>query len=205
MSVIESYEYYAACPSCGAANVGIDKCEYCGASLIKKKINTNTTGHGMSEQEEILYQEDINLQEVDGKLCENDPFLLLFCPIFGGAFILVPTIIAIAFTSVGIMETWVMLMIGLFWIVGICGFAPLVLNIYGKIKCKNGEEVTGIVRGYENTMVTVNGAPCLAIRILIDQYVEPKILVLRTGNTKRKYQIGKSISLRKYKNKYIIL
>ena len=43
MAVVESYEYYSACPQCGAANVGKEKCDYCGTSLIKKKINTEVS------------------------------------------------------------------------------------------------------------------------------------------------------------------
>lgn len=206
MSIVEKYEYYSACPQCGAANVGSEKCDYCGASLIKSKINTNSniTVHERDEQEEKNYQEDINYPEVKGKIFEKDEFLFIFCPLFGGIFLLVPTIIFFAFSSVGILEPWVILMLALFWIIGAAGLYPLINYFYSKNKCRNGREITGIVRGYQESMLIVNGRPVLNVRLLVDQQTEPKILVLSTGNTRKQYPLGKVLKLRGYNNKFII-
>ena len=60
MGVMESYEYYSACPQCGAANIGHEKCDYCGASLIKKRVNTK-----LSNYDEFESEDDRNLREDD--------------------------------------------------------------------------------------------------------------------------------------------
>lgn len=205
MSTIESYEYYSACPQCGAANVGNEKCDYCGASLIKSKTNANVTIlSNRDEREQINLEEDAYYPEIKGKLFEKDEFLFIFCPIFGGIFLLVPTVILIVFSSTGIMEPWVFAMLALFWIVGIGGIYPIINYFITKAKCKNGREVRGIVRGYQESMVLINGRPALSIRLLVDQYTDPKILVLSTGTTTREHPIGKELKLRGYKNKFVI-
>ena len=204
MSRMESIEYYSACPQCGAANVGMDKCDYCGASLIKSRVNTDFQ-YSKNSEEEKNFEEDSYYPEIKGKIYTNDTFLLLFCSIFGGAFILVPAIIMIAFISAGIMEIWVVAMLLLFFAIGIGSLIPLINYYVKKSKCKQGEDISGIVRGYEETMVSVNGRPVLAVRLLIDEMTNPKILILNTGETKRKYPLGRVITLRGYDNNFIIV
>lgn len=203
MAVVESYEYYSACPQCGAANVGKEKCDYCGTSLIKKKINTEVS-YERNDEEEENFRQDSDYPEVRGKICEMDSFLLLFCPLFGGIFLLVPTIILIAFSSAGIMEPWVFLMLIMFWLIGIGGISPLFVNLYKSAKCKTGDQIAGIVRGYEESMVTVNGKPVLYVRLLVNERTDPKILVLNTGKNRKPYPLGKVIKLRGYNNNFII-
>ncbi|MDO4188019.1 MAG: hypothetical protein Q4D29_03440 [Lachnospiraceae bacterium] len=203
MATVESVEYYSACPQCGAANVGLEKCDYCGASLIKRKTNTEFRSE-MSDEETENLRQDADYPEVRGKLYEPDPFLLMFCPIFGGIFLLVPTIILLAFSSVGIMESWLYLMLGLFWLIGIGGISPLIVSLYKNVKCKNGNLITGIVRGYEESMVLVNGKPMLYVRLLVNERTDPKILILNTGKSAKVYPIGKVMKLRGYNNNFII-
>lgn len=203
MSIIESIEYYSACPQCGAANIGKEKCEYCGTYLVKSK--TNRTVDEKTSEEDKNYQEDIQYPEIKGKIYEKDDFLMLFCPLFGGMFIVLPIVISIIFISVGIMEPWLYAMFALFWLIGIGGLSPLVISIVQRAKCKNGDEITGIVRGYENSIVIVNGSPVLKMRVLINEYTNPTILVLGTGTTKRLFPVGKVIKLKGYNNKYIII
>lgn len=202
MGVKESIEYYSACPQCGAANKGNGVCEYCGGSLIKRRINEKTEFPGASEEEANL-MEDYNLSEVNGKLRERDMFLLIFCLVFGGSFTLVPVIIGVAFTSAGIMEGWVILMLAVFLLVGICSFIPLIRSAVHAAKCKMGEPVSGIVRGYENSLSSINGQPVLNIRLLVDKDTNPYILVMGTGKTKRQFKPGTVIYLKRYKNSYI--
>lgn len=204
MSGVESIEYYSACPQCGAANVGLEKCDYCGASLIKSRVKTNNA-YDKSAEEDKNFKEDMDYPEIKGKIYEKDEFLLIFCPIFGGVFVLVPTIIMIAFISTGIMEGWLFAMFALFYVIGIGALIPLFSYFIKRGKCKRGKEITGIVRGYEEQMILVNGKPVLSVRILIDEKTDPKILVLNTGNTRRIYPLGKVITLKGYENNFVIV
>lgn len=208
MNVVESVEYFPSCPQCGASNNGKELCEYCGTSLVKRRINQSIglAGFGMANNslEEENMMEDSDLREISGKSGNLDPFIIMFCLIFGGCFCLVPIIIGVAFTGSGIMEPWVFLMLGLFLLIGLGSLAPLVIAIISNIKCKTGEPVSGIVRGYSKSMVSVNGSPVLNMRLLMDENDEKYILVLRSGSTERRYKIGSTVHLKRYKNKYII-
>ena len=206
MGVMESYEYYSACPQCGAANIGHEKCDYCGASLIKKRVNTKLSNYDEFESEDDKnLREDIDYPVINAKLFGNDSFLVIFCSLFGGGFLLIPTVLFISFVSTGIMEMWAYAMFLIFWLIGIGALIPLINHIIKKSKCNKGTEIEGIVRGYEKSMVMVNGSPTLRMRILIDKETEPKILVLNTGSTRRVYPIGKTIKLKGYNNNFIIV
>lgn len=206
MGVMESYEYYSACPQCGAANVGHEKCDYCGTSLIKKKINKTLSNSDEFESEDDKnYREDMDYPVINAKLFGNDSFLVVFCSIFGGAFLLIPTVLCISFVSTGIMEMWAYAMFAIFWLVGIGALIPLINHIIKKAKCNKGTEITGIVRGYEKSMVMVNGSPTLRMRVRIDEATEPKIIVFNTGGTRRVYPVGKTIKLKGYDNNFIIV
>ena len=206
MGVMESYEYYSACPQCGAANIGHEKCDYCGASLIKKRVNTKLSNYDEFESEDDKnLREDIDYPVINAKLFGNDSFLVIFCSLFGVRFLLIPTVLCISFVSTGIMEMWAYAMFLIFWLIGIGALIPLINHIIKKSKCNKGTEIEGIVRGYEKSMVMVNGSPTLRMRILIDKETEPKILVLNTGSTRRVYPIGKTIKLKGYNNNFIIV
>ncbi|MDY5639745.1 MAG: hypothetical protein SPF36_01425 [Lachnospiraceae bacterium] len=206
MGVMESYEYYSACPQCGAANIGHEKCDYCGASLIKKRVNTKLSNYDAFESEDDRnLREDIDYPVINAKLFGNDSFLVIFCSLFGSGFLLIPTVLCISFVSTGIMEMWAYAMFLIFWLIGIGALIPLINHIIKKSKCNKGTEIEGIVRGYEKSMVMVNGSPTLRMRILIDKETEPKILVLNTGSTRRVYPIGKTIKLKGYNNNFIIV
>ena len=162
MGVMESYEYYSACPQCGAANIGHEKCDYCGASLIKKRVNTKLSNYDEFESEDDKnLREDIDYPVINAKLFGNDSFLVIFCSLFGGGFLLIPTVLCISFVSTGIMEMWAYAMFLIFWLIGIGALIPLINHIIKKSKCNKGTEIEGIVRGYEKSMVMVNGSPTL--------------------------------------------
>ena len=206
MGVMESYEYYSACPQCGAANIGHEKCDYCGTSLIKKRVNTKLSNYDEFESEDDKnLREDIDYPVINAKLFGNDSFLVIFCSLCGGGFLLIPTVLCISFVSTGIMEMWAYAMFLIFWLIGIGALIPLINHIIKKSKCNKGTEIEGIVRGYEKSMVMVNGSPTLRMRILIDKETEPKILVLNTGSTRRVYPIGKTIKLKGYNKNFIIV
>lgn len=203
MSGYQTIEYYQTCPSCGANNNGKEFCEYCGSSLVKSTTRTEYESP-VKAQEYANEAEDAMLPIIEGKYCGIDSFLLLFCPIFGGGFILIPTILCIAFVSSGIMEGWAYAMFGLFWMIGIGAMIPLFVSISRSAKCKKGERITGIVRGYEEDhSVLINGRPRLCVRILVEHNGTPSILVLSTGGTNRRYALGQQVTLRNYDDKYV--
>lgn len=202
MKVTDSIEYYASCPQCGAPNTGnMARCEYCDALLIKKTIRE--TENGYSNMEYQFSEDDMILPEVKGHFCGKNTFLVLFTLFFGGMFLLVPTIICITFVSTGIMEPWLIAFFALFWLIGIGSFVPLIVGTVRKTKCKNGEIITAEVRGYEDSMIMINNRPEQMIRLKIYEHGTYKMLILNTGETKRKYPIGFNIRLRHYKNNYM--
>jgi len=202
MKNVEQIEYYSSCPSCGAINNGSKFCEYCGATMVKAKSVSN---YGREDIEEEYLQEDANLPIIRGKKASRDPFLLFFCPIFGGTFLLVPTIILIVFSSVGIMEPWLIAMLSLFWLIGICGIAPLFVNLISRAKCKNGEIVKGTVRGYDHSMYMINNRPALNVRLRIYEDGKYKILILGTGQTSRQYALGRELTLKRHNKYYMVV
>lgn len=204
MSVTEVFEYYAECPACGASNRGNSVCDYCGASMIKSRTKS-TDGTGVSDIEENNERDDSILPHIKAKSGNVDTFLLLFCSIFGGGFILVPLIVMIAFISTGILEPWVLGMLLLFFIIGFSSLIPLVINIRNVMKTKKGDIISGTVRGYAKTATYINGECVLRIKVLIDRDTEPKIVIFNTGETTRMYPINTEIKLRRYENYFSIV
>lgn len=199
-----SVEYYSTCPSCAAANQGGDTCLYCGTSLIKKV----TSGYGNSDlmDRELEYEdEDANLPHVKGKACTSDSFLTVFSLVFGGMFLAIPTVIFSTFVASGIFQPIMIGFFGIFWAVGIGSFIPLIMNIKNRMKVKNGRIISGIVRGYDRSSVSINDRPVLIMKVLIEEYPENKILLLNTGNTMRTHSLGATVRLRNVDNIYEIL
>jgi len=202
MSFAETVEYYDECPSCGARNTGGSLCEYCGASMIKKKITLGESGRSNIEEDNA--NEDCNLPHIDGKSGRLDPFILLFCSIFGGCFVFVPLIVSTAFISSGIMEIWVILMMVLFLMIGIGSLVPLFLGLINGAKCKKGEVMTGEVRYYTRTGTTVNGQYVMRIHLKTYKNGSPVIISFSTGQTGKPYPIGSTVTFRNYKDYYRI-
>lgn len=195
MAITKSVEYYTECPSCGATNTGNEVCEYCGASLIKSKSTIESEGPDTIEDE--YFRGDAGLKQIYGKSANLDPFTVIFCSIFGGCFIVVPFIIGFTFISTGIAETWAFAMLGMFVLIGVGSFSPIVIKIVNKSKVKNGEEISGTVRGYSNSLSSINNAPVLNVHIKIYADGEEKIVILNTGVTERRYPVGSTIYLKR--------
>lgn len=202
MKVVNTIEYYAACPQCGAANAGnVANCEYCGSLLIKRSVQETVEGN--YDLESQYAQEDAYLPEIDGHFCGKDTFLVLFCSLFGGIFLLVPTTLFLAFLGAGIMEVWLVFFFLIFWVIGGTSFAIMFVRLGRKMKCKNGEIIQGEVRRYENSIVRINNVPAQNIYIKVYMEGAYKILVLNTGETRRRYIPGTKVRLRRYKNCYM--
>lgn len=196
---VENIEYYSACPACGAAGKGKSFCEYCGTSLIKARTITEETKESIDERN---LTEDAGLPVIEGKRAGKNAFLWIFCSIFGGTFLLVPSFICLVFLTMGMMEPWLILFFTLFWIIGIGALIPLIGNIYANIKCRDGCEVYGTVRGYENGNYTINGRPVQNMRVRIQTPEGTKLLILGTGETNRKYAPGQNLVMKNYKKYY---
>ena len=199
----ERIEYYDVCPNCGARSKVQDTCEYCGSSLIKSVIRSERN-IPVVDYEEELRAEDAKYPILPCRSCGRNTFLNLFCGIFGGCFILVPFIVGTAFIGAGIAEMWVIAMLGLFLLVGVGSLVPLIINISNTVKCKSGDLISAKVRGYENTMSSINGQPVLAVRLLINKDGRPGIIVLNTGKTTRSYSINQEIEIRNRDNLYML-
>ncbi len=201
MENLSSIEYYSTCPACGAASGNKDVCEYCGASLIKKKTFQKSTTNSLEEQFE---EEDRNIPMFKGKSCNKDTFLLLFSLIFGGCFLIVPIIALSIFLSTGLMEIWVLPMMLLFMVIGACSFIPLILSTVRRSKCKNSPVLQGIVRGYADGSIIINGKPVQMVKILVNLPSGPKIALINLSDSTKPYVVGSSIGIRNYQRYFLI-
>lgn len=201
--MVSSIEYYSKCPSCGATSGNKEVCDYCGSSLIKKRTFENK--EVINSLEEQYRIEDEQIPVFKGKGCNRDMFMILFSSIFGGCFLLVPTIILIAFTSSGIMEPFIYPMLLLFMAIGVGSFIPLIRSSIKRSKCKKSPALTGIVRGYtENRIVMVNGSPVKMVRVLVNLPSGPKIAEISTGGPDKPYPVGKMVKIHNYENYFYI-
>lgn len=191
MNTVETLEYHESCPGCGASNDGTGVCPYCGSSMIKSRRISKST----QNPADAVYAEDMGLAVVKAKSGEVNSFLKIFCPLFGGIFIAVPTILFFAFLSFGLMEFWLVGFFSLFWIIGFGSLVPLIASISRNRKCKSGKRLRGIVRGYSNSNISINGAPALNIRIRVED-AQPFLVQFNTGETSQEYPIGAHLFLR---------
>lgn len=191
MRTVETIEYYEECPACGASNDGSGVCSYCGSSLMKSR----TVQQIDQPLEDVLSEEDRNLPLVKGKCATVNTFLKLFCPLFGGIFLVVPTFISGVFFASGMMALWLIPFFSLFWIIGVGGFAPLVRAFRRNKRCKNGAQMVALVRGYSNSSTSTNGTPTKNICLRIEQG-GPYLVEFNTGETKRLYPVGSRVLVR---------
>ncbi len=204
MSYTSSIEYYSACPSCGGAGQGQEICMYCGTSLVKKKMGGRVEGEYVDPEAEFAMA-DAGIPRVLGTFAGPNLFLVIFCLAFGGCFLLIPGGIFVGFIALGMFEWFLFAFFSIFWIIGIVAFGVLFGYLKKRKKIKNGQVIRAVVHGYGTSNVTINHMPVLTIKLLIDEFTDPKILVVSTGDTERKYAIGQQIQLRNYQNLYEIL
>lgn len=201
---VVNIEYHSVCPACGAAGGGREICEYCGANLIKNR-SEESFGEGSLEERNAM--EDLGLPIEHGKSCETDKFMLMFCLIFGGMFVTVPTILCVVFISVGIFFWPMIFFFGIFWVIGFGALMPIILPAVNRKKCKQGPVVTGELRGYEESMVMMNGRPILNMRIRMWDSARnsDKIVLLSSGETVRRYPAGAQMSFRNSGKYYMLV
>lgn len=199
MSTVEKIEYYSTCPSCGAPSDPSGTCPYCGSSLVKNRVVTELD----ASEEDAILQEDMSLPIVKGKCGKVDSFFKIFCPLFGGIFVLVPTILCVAFSVVRFLNAFMFLFCLPFFAIGLGALIPLFVAMSNEKKCLEGQRLVGIVRGYENSSVSVNGSPVKIIRVRVDEGGS-RLIVFSTGNAQRTYPIGSKIVLRNSGEHYLI-
>lgn len=204
MSYTSSIEYYSTCPSCGGAGQGQAVCMYCGTSLVKKKM-AETVGSEYVSPEAQYAMEDAGLPQIQGTFAGPNMFLLLFCLAFGGGFLLIPGGIFAGFVATGMFEWYLLAFFSIFWMIGIAAFCVLFTYLGKRNKIKNGKVITAVVHGYGRGNMYINDMPVLTVKLLIDEFSDPKLLTLNTGSTERKYALGQTIKLRNYQDLYEII
>ena len=201
MGYIEKTEYYTECPHCGAPRgASGDVCEFCGSSLIKGKEIVDTSG---GDPYDVYLAQDAGLPVVTGKLCgtKGNGFWV----IFGGMFFLLPTVMFIAFLNSGMTEAWIVLFFLPFWAVGIGTLSIPIRSAFYKKKCEGECELHGTVRGYESGDVLINDRPVQNLRVRVSRNGREELLLLKTGQTSRTHAVGSSITLKNYKDRYLIV
>lgn len=206
MSTIERVEYYSGCPSCGAASEGKEVCPYCGTSLVKKRYMIEVE----ESAEDIIAREDAGLPVVRGALVGSsgmDTFLKVFCPLFGGIFVGVSLVLMIAFGASGLLflDPFMILFFVPFLLIGFGAFVPLFVMASRKSKVKNGRQVPGIVRGYEDGGYQVNGRTVQNMRVRINDGGQVKLLILSTGSANKPYPVDSSINMLNAEDLYTIV
>lgn len=206
MATIENIEYYVECPSCGAHKEDADFCQYCGTSLIKSRTVTSADSERLTD---VFFREDHGLKRVEGKTSDFPKELKLFCALFGGLFLFVPTFLCFVFMAVGIFEIWLLLFFGIFWVIGAASFIPWIRANKARSNTAHGTVLVGIVRGYENSNISVNDRPVQKVMLRLscpdDPSYQPIILHLNTGSTNCKWPLGEKLVLRNWQDYYQII
>ncbi|MDO4183295.1 MAG: hypothetical protein Q4E12_06805 [Coriobacteriia bacterium] len=200
MGRVETIEYYDRCPSCGAAADGDGICDYCGASLVRRRTTTETN----ESFEDMALREDRGLPVEKAKVAGMSGSMKFFLLLFGGIWFLTPTVLVVLFSLTGIMKPWLFAFFGIFWAVGLGCMVPLVVSVVRQRACRNGQQVTASLRGYEDGIYMINERPVQVMRLRVETEAGPKLVLLNTGATNRRYAPGMELHLRTANGRYII-
>lgn len=126
---------------------------------------------------------------------------ICFPGIFALCFLGIPTITALSIPDVGV---------GLFLIPFLLvGGTAAFITIFSLVKylmvMKKGKRISGIVCGYEDDDVRINGRPAQIVRLLINTPVGKRYIMYKLGNTSQPYAIHSTVSLLAYKNYFKIM
>jgi len=178
------------CPNCGAP-ITSEICPYCG-------LNT-----GYQELKDYN-----NLPKIDCKEAHIGFWTTFFPLIFAFGFGFAGLVMPISFMISGDenFDGLTLLFFVPFALVGIVAayfsIAPLVRLFLIKTK---GTEIDGLVCGYTNDNVTLNGAPSKVAIIKIDTDEGPKLIHYQLGDTVCPYEIQSKIKLKVYKDMFTII
>lgn len=201
-----SKSYFSNCPNCGAPGNGSEYCGHCGASLVNNNVNKYFNG----SQSNVPLQDQFAIQDaacprIEGKSGERGFTETLFLTIFGFVFTLVGCVFLVLTAVIGSAMGIFVLLAVVFLIIGIVSLILLFKTSAARVRCRKGQRISGIVRGYEEIQnVTFNDAPLLKIKVLVDMYTNPRIIIFSIGSSVRTYEVGSQITLRNSGDYYII-
>lgn len=178
MEVIEKTE----CPNCGAP-VTSEICPYCNTAT-----GINTAAANMEYP--VIECKEAHLGFF------NTAFPIIFAVGFGFFGFVFP----IAFASTDQFKT-VLAMCSIFALISVVAFVIVLRTIikYSLVKAK-GKDINGIVYGYMDDNLLINGGPAQIVKIKVDTDEGPRFILYQTGDTKQPYKINGLIKLKVYKD-----
>lgn len=92
-----------------------------------------------------------------------------------------------------------------FALVGLVATVFTILPIYRYLMLMiKGKEIYGTVYGYVDDEVLLNGRPAQVVKILVQSPEGPRFIMYQLGNTEHPYGINTKVSLRVYKDLFMI-
>lgn len=200
MSTVQTTQYHSICPSCGAAHDGSGVCAYCGASMVASQQVTQVN----ETPEQTMMREDAGLPLVKGKSGQISGFMKVFCILFGGIFLFVPTFLILCFAAVGLFDPLFLASFAVFPIVGIGALTPVVRASAIKKRCMAGRRLNAVVRYYVDGDYLVNDKPVQILRLRTEE-PQPRIIELNMGESKQSYAPGMRLTLANDEDYFVIL
>lgn len=178
MEVIEKTN----CPNCGAP-ITTEICPYCNTATGIKSAKANM-------EYPVIECKEANLGFF------NTVFPLIFAVGFGFFGFVFPI-----FMREEEEFTTVIAMCSIFALIGTVAFIIVLINVGRSIMIKlKGKDINGIVYGYMDDNLIINGSPAQIVKIKADTQEGPRFILYQTGDTKQPYAINSSINLKVYKN-----
>jgi len=179
------------CPNCGAP-VTTEICPYC---------NTKT---GLDTKTADMEYPVIECKEATLTFW-NTIFPMIFAISFG---LSSPMFITLPWSSSREISGFFLAFLPGFLIFFTIGAVSLYITLknvirYLKIK-KNGKEIQGIVYGYMDDNVLLNGSPAQIVKILIDTPKGKRFILYQLGDIKQPYKINSKIIIKVYKDIFMI-
>lgn len=184
----KSKEYI--CSNCGAA-VTSEICPYCGSVT-----NVETS-------EAYMEYPVLNCKEAALGFWTT-VFPLIFAVMFTIAGIVMLTVAISGIAEDGATPIVILMFIP-FLLIGIAATVIVLKNVirYAILKSK-GKHITGIVYGYTNDNVRINGSPAQIVKILVDTQQGKRFIMYQLGDTSKPYGVNTEIKLIVYKNIFMI-
>lgn len=176
------------CPNCGAP-ITTEICPYCN---VITGLDTKNA--------------DMEYPVIDCKEANITFWNVCFPMIFAISFGFFGFVFPLIFLLAGSREfIGVVLICSIFAIIGVVAFVIGIKPIirYFSIK-RNGKEISGIVYGYMDDNILLNGIPAQIVKLLIDTNDGKKFILYQLGDIKQPFKINSTIKLKVYKDMFLI-
>ena len=172
------------CPNCGAP-ISVEVCPYCGTLVA---VSSDDIG--------------VDLPTVELTVPRFDIFYIGMPAIFGVSFTLVGLGFVIPFMIGSIEAILFSLPFLIFPIIGIGALCVLIRNLHTYYVTKSkGAIVEGIVYGYVQDDLLINGVPAKKLKVL----AKDKYYILKISTTSKMYPVNSKITLRIWKEFAMII